>query len=106
MKKLIVAVLLVASLTGFAQKTKKNGAEKELEKMNTELTLTDVQQESLKPLLLEKMEIKNDTKENPENEEDNKVKLKDLGKKINAVLTPEQKELRKQLKANAEAKPQ
>ena len=106
MKKLIVAALLVASLTGFAQKAKNNSAEKSLEKMTTELTLTEAQQESLKPLLLEKMEIKNDTKENPDNEEDNKAKLKDLGKKINAVLTPEQKELKKQLKANAEAKPQ
>ena len=70
--------------------------------MDTELTLTEEQEETLMPLLEEKMELKNDTKENPGNEEDNKAKLKDLVKKINAVLTPEQKELRKQLKANAQ----
>ena len=101
MKKLFIAALLAASLTGFAQK--KVGAEKMLDKMTTELSLTADQQKQVKPFFEEQVALKADTKENPEHEEDNKAKSKEIGKKINAVLTAEQKQLAKELKEKEKA---
>ncbi|MGA9639273.1 hypothetical protein [Flavobacterium sp.] len=101
MKKLFIAALLVASLTGFAQKS---GADKALSKMTTELSLTAEQQTQLKPIIEEQMALQKDSKENPDNAEDNKAKGKEIGKKINAILTAEQKELRKTLKEQASKK--
>lgn len=106
MKKLIFAVLLAASLSGFAQDSKNGGADKMLQKMTTELTLTPDQQASLKPILEEQAALKKDSKENPDHADANKVKVKELNKKIKEVLTPEQLEIQKanMEKAKAEGK--
>lgn len=98
MKKIILTVLLVTTLRGFAQETQEDSAEKILQKMTVELRLTDAQHGALKPLIQEQMETRNDTKVHPENEEGNKAKFKELAKKINGVLTLEQKELRRELR--------
>lgn len=105
MKKLFIAALLVASLTGFAQdgKKKPSYAEKTLDKMTTELSLTAEQQEQLKPILEEKGALKKDDKENPDHVEENKVKIKEIEKRISAVLTKEQKQLKKELKEKEKA---
>lgn len=95
MKKLIFAVLLTASLSGFAQDSKKGGADKMLQKMTTELTLTADQQASLKPILEEQAALKKDSKKNPDHADANKVKVKELNKKIKEVLTPAQLETQK-----------
>ena len=106
MKKLIFAVLLAASLSGFAQDSKKGGADKMLQKMTTELTLTVDQQASLKPILEEQSALKKDSKENPDHADANKVKVKELNKKMKEVLTPAQLEIQKanMEKAKAEGK--
>jgi hypothetical protein len=107
MKKLIFAALLVASLSGFAQEAdKKGGADKMLQKMTTELSLTADQQASLKPILEEQSALKKDSKENPDHADANKVKVKELSKKIKEVLTPAQLEIQKanMEKAKAEGK--
>jgi TolA-binding protein len=101
MKKLIFAVLLTASLSGFAQDSKKGGADKMLQKMTTELSLTTNQQALLKPILEEQSALRKDSKKNPDHADDNKVKLKELNKKIKEILTSEQLEIQK---AKAEEK--
>lgn len=103
MKKLFIVALLAVSLTGFAQKAKGNPAQKMLDKMTTELSLTADQQAQLKPIFEEQAALKEDTKQNPDHAEDNKAKNKEVGKKINAVLTAEQKETRKALKEKEQA---
>ena len=106
MKKLIFAVLLTASLSGFAQDSKKGGADKMLQKMTTELSLTADQQATLKPIIEEQSALKKDSKENPDHADANKVKVKELNKKIKEVLTPAQLEIQKanMEKAKAEGK--
>ena len=102
MKKLIFAVLLTAGLNGFAQEAdKKGGADKMLQKMTTELSLTTNQQALLKPILEEQSALRKDSKKNPDHADDNKVKLKELNKKIKEILTSEQLEIQK---AKAEEK--
>jgi hypothetical protein len=96
MKKVIFAALLAASLSGFAQEAgKKGGADKMLQKMTTELTLTADQQVALKPIVEEQVGLKKDSKENPDHAEANKVKIKELNKKIKGMLTPAQLEIQK-----------
>ena len=96
MKKIIfVALFVAASFNGFAQKSKKGGVTKMLQKMTTELSLTADQQEKLKPILEEQMALKKDSKENPDNAYANKAKLKEITKKIKSILTPVQLELQK-----------
>lgn len=108
MKKLIVAVLLAAGLSGFAQEAgKKSGAEKTLQKMTTELFLTADQQAAIKPIVEEQAALKKDSKENPDHADANKQKGKELSKKIKKMLTPEQLEIQKanSEKAKADGKP-
>ena len=95
MKKVIFAALLAASLSGFAQDSKKGGADKMLQKMTTELSLTADQQALLKPIVEEQVALKKDSKENPDHADANKVKVKELNKKIKEVLTPAQLEIQK-----------
>jgi len=96
MKKLILVALLAAGLNGFAQEAdKKGGADKMLQKMTTELSLTTEQQALLKPIVEEQSALRKDSKENPDHAEANKVKLKELNKKIKEVLTPAQLEIQK-----------
>lgn len=106
MKKVIFAALLAASLSGFAQESKKGGSEKMLEKMTTELSLTADQQALIKPILDNQIVLKKDSKENPANADANKAKLKENANKIKAVLTPAQLEIQKSNmeKAKSEAK--
>ena len=105
MKKVIFVALLAASLSGFAKETKKGGVDKMLGKMTTELSLTADQQEKLKPILEEQLALKKDSKENPDNAEANKAKVKDIKKRIQAILTPEQKEIQKaSMKAKGDGK--
>ena len=107
MKKVILVALLAAGLNGFAQEAdKKGGADKMLQKMTTELSLTADQQASLKPILEEQSALKKDSKENPYHADDNKVKVKELNKKVKEVLTPAQLEIQKanMQKAKAEGK--
>ncbi|WP_396138693.1 hypothetical protein [Flavobacterium sp.] len=102
MKKVILAALLAVSLNGFAQEAdKKGGADKMLQKMTTELSLTTNQQALLKPILEEQSALRKDSKKNPDHADDNKVKLKELNKKIKEILTPAQLEIQK---AKAEEK--
>jgi hypothetical protein len=102
MKKVILAALLAVSLNGFAQEAdKKGGADKMLQKMTTELSLTTNQQALLKPILEEQSALRKDSKKNPDHADDNKVKLKELNKKIKEILTSEQLEIQK---AKAEEK--
>jgi Spy/CpxP family protein refolding chaperone len=96
MKKVIFAALLAASLSGFAQEAgKKGGADKMLQKMTTELSLTADQQATIKPIVEEQVALKKDSKENPDHADANKVKVKELNKKIKEVLTPAQLEIQK-----------
>lgn len=95
MKKLFIVALLALGLNGFAQK--QTAAEKQLTKMTTDLSLTAEQQEQIKPIIEEQVAIRKDSKENPDNMEANKEKMKDLSKKMVTLLTPEQKKLRKEL---------
>ena len=96
MKKLILVALLAAGLNGFAQEAdKKGGADKMLQKMTTELSLTADQQATLKPILEEQAALKKDSKENPDHADANKEKAKELSKKIKGILTPEQLEKQK-----------
>jgi protein CpxP len=96
MKKVIFAALLAASLSGFAQEAgKKGGADKMLQKMTTELSLTADQQAAIMPIVEEKMALKKDTKQNPDHADANKEKGKELNKKIKALLTPAQLEIQK-----------
>jgi hypothetical protein len=106
MKKLIFAVLLTASLSGFAQDSKKGGADKMLQKMTTELSLTADQQAAIKPIVEEQVALKKDSKENPDHADANKEKGKELSKKIKGMLTPAQLEIQKanMEKAKAEGK--
>ena len=104
MKKLIVVALLAISITGFAQegKKKKGGHEQttemRLKKMTEELSLTADQQKKLTPVLEEQAANMKAAKENPDNKEENRAKMKESMKKIQAILTPEQLE---KMKANA-----
>ena len=87
MKKLIFAVLLTASLNGFAQEAgKKGGADKRLQELTTELSLTTDQQALLKPILEEQSVLRKDSKENPDHADANKLKIKELNKKVKEVL--------------------
>jgi Spy/CpxP family protein refolding chaperone len=96
MKKLILVALLAASLSGFAQEAgKKGGANKMLQKMTTELSLTADQQAAISPIVEEQVALKKDSKENPDHADANKVKVKELSKKIKGMLTPEQLEIQK-----------
>ena len=107
MKKIILVALLAGSLSGFAQEAgKKGGADKMLQKMTTELSLTADQQASLKPILEEQSALKKDSKENPDHADANKVKAKELSKKVKGMLTPAQLEIQKanMEKAKAEGK--
>ena len=107
MKKLILVALLATGLNGFAQEAdKKSGADKMLQKMTTELSLTTDQQTLLKPIVEQQSALRKDSKENPDHAENNKVKLKELNKKIKEVLTPAQLEIQKanMEKAKAEGK--
>ena len=102
MKKLILVALLATGLNGFAQEAdKKSGADKMLQKMTTELSLTTDQQALLKPILEEQSILRKDSKENPDHADANKVKIKELNKKVKEVLTPAQLEIQK---AKAEEK--
>jgi Spy/CpxP family protein refolding chaperone len=107
MKKVIFAALLAASLSGFAQEAgKKGGADKMLQKMTTELSLTADQQAAIRPIVEEQTALKKDSKENPDHTDANKEKGKELRKKINALLTPAQLEIQKanMQKAKSEGK--
>lgn len=107
MKKLIFVAFLAAGLNGFAQEAdKKGGADKMLQKMTTELSLTADQQAILKPIVEEQSALRKDSKENPDHADANKVKVKELNKKIKEVLTPAQLEIQKanMEKAKAEGK--
>jgi hypothetical protein len=70
-------------------------------KMTTELSLTTDQQALLKPILEEQSILRKDSKENPDHADANKVKIKELNKKVKEVLTPAQLEIQK---AKAEEK--
>ena len=107
MKQVILAALLAVSLNGFAQEAdKKSGADKMLQKMTTELSLTTDQQAQLKPIVEEQSALRKDSKENPDHADANKVKIKELNKKVKEVLTPAQLEIQKanMEKAKAEGK--
>jgi len=107
MKKLILVALLAIGLNGFAQEAgKKGGADKMMQKMTTELSLTADQQAAIKPIVEEQVALKKDSKENPDHADANKVKVKELNKKINGMLTPAQLEIQKanMEKAKAERK--
>ncbi|WP_396149861.1 hypothetical protein [Flavobacterium sp.] len=107
MKKLILGALLAAGLNGFSQEAdKKGGSDKMLQKMTTELSLTTDQQALLKPILEEQSVLRKDSKENPDHADANKLKIKELNKKVKEVLTPAQLEIQKanMEKAKAEGK--
>jgi protein CpxP len=98
MKKLFVIALLALGLNGFAQEVSA-WAIKKVEKMTTELSLTAEQQKLLLPLFEEQKVLYDDIKANPDNKDADKAKIRDVAKKMNAILTPEQVVLQKELKA-------
>ena len=107
MKKLILVALLAIGLNGFAQEAgKKGGADKRLQELTTELSLTADQQAAIKPIVEEQVALKKDSKENPDHADANKEKGKELSKKIKGMLTPAQLEIQKanMEKAKAEGK--
>ncbi len=107
MKKVIFAALLAAGLNGFAQEAgKKDGADKMLQKLITELALTADQQAAIRPIVEEQVALKKDSKENPDHADANKEKGKELRNKIKKLLTPAQLEIQKanMQKAKAEGK--
>lgn len=95
MKLIIVMALLATSLTGFAQDSEKNDVNKALKKMTYDLTLTVYQQDLVLPILEAQMELQKDSQKNPDHLQENIVKMKALNKKLDEILTPEQKEARK-----------
>ncbi|MGQ7946160.1 hypothetical protein [Flavobacterium sp. WC2509] len=100
MKRLFIVALLALGLNGFAQEASA-WSTKKLEKMTTELTLTAEQQKLILPLLEEQKVLYDDIKENPDNKDADKAKIREVGNKMQAILTPEQKETQKALKAAA-----
>lgn len=98
MKRLFIAALLALGLNGFAQEVSA-WSTKKVEKMTTELSLTAEQQKLLLPLFDEQKVQYDDIKANPDNKDADRVKIKEIAKKMNAILTPEQIALQKTLKA-------
>ena len=70
--------------------------------MTTELSLTAEQQNLMLPLFEEQKVLYDDLKANPDNKEADKAKIREIAKKMNAILTPEQIALQKELKAKKE----
>lgn len=98
MKKLFIVALLALGMSGFAQEASASSIKK-VEKMTAELSLTAEQQKLMLPLFEEQKVLYDDIKANPDNKDADKAKIKEIAKKINAILTPEQKETQKALKA-------
>ncbi len=98
MKKLFIVALLALGLNGFAQEVSA-WSTKKVEKMASELSLTAEQQKLMLPLFEEQKVLYDDIKANPDNKDADRAKIREIGKKINAVLTPEQVALQKTLKA-------
>ena len=95
MKKVIIVALLAIGLTGFAQEGKKkkgheHSTEMRLKKMTEELTLTAEQQKQMTSIIEEQQALKKANKENLDNKEANKGKMKEIAKKVEGILTPEQ----------------
>ena len=95
MKKLLIIALVAIGISGYAQDGKKKKGhevttEMRLKKMTEELSLTADQQKQLTPVLEEQATIIKAIKENPESKDENKAKMRESGKKIKAILTPEQ----------------
>lgn len=99
MKKLFIVALLAIGLNGFAQEVSA-WSTKKVEKMTTELSLTAEQQKLMLPLFEEQKKIYDDIKANPDTKDANRAKIREIGKQINAILTPEQVARQKELKAN------
>lgn len=92
MKKIFIIALLALGLNGFAQEVSAWSIKK-VQKMAVEMSLTAEQQKILLPLIEERRMLYEDIKANPGNKNANRFKIKEIGKKINAVLTPEQVDL-------------
>ncbi len=100
MKKLFIVALLAIGLNGFAQEASA-WSTKKLDKMTSELTLTAEQQKLMLPLLEEQKVLYDDIKANPGNKDVDRAKIREVGNKMQAILTSEQKETQKALKAAA-----
>lgn len=98
MRKLFIAALLAIGLSSYAQVVSV-WSTKKVEKMTSELSLTTEQQKLMLPLFEEQKVLYDDIKANPDNKDADRAKIREIGKKINAVLTPEQVALQKTLKA-------
>lgn len=98
MKKLFIVALLALGLNGYSQEVS-DWSNKKVKKMTAELSLTPEQQKLMLPLFEEQKALYDDIKANPDNKDADKMKIKEIGKKINAILTPEQLETLKSLKA-------
>ncbi|AWG20094.1 hypothetical protein FFWV33_00450 [Flavobacterium faecale] len=95
MKKLFIVALVAIGISGFAQEGKKKKGhevttEMRVKKMTEELTLTADQQKQILPVLEEQATIQKAMKDNPESKEENRAKMKEAGKKMKTILTPEQ----------------
>lgn len=66
--------------------------------MATELSLTAEQQKLMLPLFEEQKKYYDDIKANPDTKDVNRAKIREVGNKINAILTPEQVALQKSLR--------
>lgn len=99
MKKLFIVALLALGLNGFAQEVSA-WSTKKVEKMTTELSLTAEQQKLILPLFEEQKKLYDEIKVNPDTKDANRAQIREIGKKINAILTPEQIARQKELKAN------
>lgn len=99
MKKLFIVALLALGLNGFSQEVSSWSAKK-IEKMTTELSLTAEQQKLMLPLFEEQKKYFDDIKANPDTNDANRAKIREIQKQVNAILTPEQLTRQKELKAN------
>jgi len=97
MKKLFIVALLALGLNGFAQEVSA-WSSKKVEKMTTDLSLTAEQQKLILPLFEEQKKYYDDIKANPDTKDANRAKIREVGNKINAILTPEQVALEKSLR--------
>ena len=102
MKKLFIVALLALGMSVHAQETKKTWSEKKIEALNADLSLTDDQKKAMIPLFDEQKKLYDEIKANPDTKDENRNKIREIGKQINAILTPEQLAKQKELKAKKE----
>lgn len=99
MKKLFIVALLALGLNASAQEAKRTWSEKKIETTYGALSLTEDQKKQMLPLFDEQEKLYKEIKTNPDTKDANRAQIKEIGKKLNAILTPEQAARLKEIKA-------